>query len=83
MGTLVALTRFITYGNVRYLMAGTGLLLAVAYVALVRLGLAPTVRRVALGVYAVLLAVSAVRTVDLVSRSFGARSGSDRIECST
>jgi len=69
VGTLVALTRFITYGNVRYLMAGTGLLLAVAYVALVRLGLAPTARRVALGVYAVLLAVSAVRTVDPVSRS--------------
>ena len=66
---LIALTRFITYSNVRYLMAGTALLLAVAYVALVRLGAAPAVRRIALGVYAVALAVSAVRTVDPVSRA--------------
>ena len=65
---LVALTRFITYSNVRYLMAGTGLMLAVAYLALVRLGATPMVRRAALGVYAALLALSAVRTVDPVSR---------------
>ena len=66
--TLVALTRVVTYSNVRYLIAGTALWLAVAYVALVRLRLGPAVRRVALGVYAVLVAVSAIRTVDPVSR---------------
>jgi len=69
VATLISLTRFITYSNVRYLMAGTGLLLAVAYVALVRLGATPVARRVALGTYAVLLAVSALRTIDPLSRA--------------
>jgi hypothetical protein len=68
VATVIALTRFTTYSNVRYVMAGTGLLLPLAYVALVRLGLAPSARRVALGTYATLLAVSALRTVDPVSR---------------
>jgi hypothetical protein len=66
--TLMALTRFITYSNVRYLMAGTALMLAVGYVALARLGLRPSVRRAALGAYGVLLVASAIRTVDPVSR---------------
>jgi hypothetical protein len=68
VATLIALTRFITFSNVRYLMAGIGLVLGVAYVALVRLGLRPGVRRVALGAYVVLLVASALRTVDPVSR---------------
>jgi hypothetical protein len=58
----------VTYSNVRYLLAGTALWLGVAYVALVRLRLRPSLRRAALGVYAVLVAVSVVRTVDPVSR---------------
>ncbi len=66
--TLIALTRFTTYSNVRYVMAGTGLLLPLAYVALVRLGLGPSTRRVALGTYTALLVVSALRTVDPLSR---------------
>ena len=68
VGTLIALTRYTTFSNVRYLMAGTGLLLPAAYVALVRLGLRPSGRRVALGTYTALLVVSALRTVDPVSR---------------
>jgi hypothetical protein len=68
VATLVALTRVVTYSNVRYLLAGTALWLGVAYVALVHLRLRPALRRAALGVYAVLVAVSVVRTVDPVSR---------------
>ena len=68
VATLITLTRFVTYSNVRYLMAGTALLLGVGYVALVRLHLRSDVRRVVLGMYAALLAVSAIRTVDPVSR---------------
>jgi hypothetical protein len=68
VATLIALTRFITFSNVRYLMAGTGLVLGVAYVALVRLGLRPGARRIALGMYVMLLVASALRTVDPVSR---------------
>ena len=49
-------------------MAGTPLLLGVWYVAVVRLHLRPGVRRAVLGTYAALLAVSAMRTVDPVSR---------------
>lgn len=63
-----ALTAIVTYSNVRYLMAGTALWLVVSYIALVRLGLGPGVRRIALGAYAALVTVSAVRTVDPVSR---------------
>ena len=68
VATVFALTRFTTFSNVRYVMAGTGLLLPLAYVALVRLGIGPSARRVALGTYSALLVVSAVRTVDPVSR---------------
>ena len=68
VATLIALTRFTTFSNIRYLMAGTGLLLGVAYVALARLRVRPWIRRVALGTYATLLAVSAIRTVDPLSR---------------
>ena len=68
VATIIALTRFTTFSNVRYVMAGTALLLPLAYVALVRLGLTPGARRIALGAYTALLAVSALRTVDPVSR---------------
>jgi hypothetical protein len=68
VATLIALTRFTTFSNVRYVMAGTGLLLPVAYIASVRLGFRPSARRVALGAYVVLLVISALRTVDPVSR---------------
>ena len=68
VATLIALTRFTTFTNVRYVLAGTGLLLPLAYVALVRLGVVPSARRVALGTYTALLVVSALRTVDPVSR---------------
>src|SRR5687768_3650767 len=68
VATIIALTRFITYSNVRYLMAGTALLLGVSYAALVRLRLPPGVRRIALAAYAALLVASATRTVDPVSR---------------
>ena len=68
VATLIALTRFTTFTNVRYVLAGTGLLLPLAYVALVRLGVGPSARRVALGTYTALLVVSALRTVDPVSR---------------
>jgi len=67
-GSLLALTRFTTYSNPRYLMAGTALLLGLAYVALVRLAPSGTVRRVALAAYGSLLVLSAVRTVDPLSR---------------
>jgi len=66
--TIIALTRFTTYSNVRYVMAGTALLLPLAYAAVVRLGLNPSARRLALGTYAALLVASALRTVDPVSR---------------
>lgn len=68
IATLVALTRVITYSNVRYLMAGTAVFLGVAFIALLSLPLSAPVRRAALGGYVALLAVSVVRTVDPVSK---------------
>ena len=67
--TLIALTRVVTYSNVRYLIAGTALWLGVSYIALARLRLGPVIRRLVLGGYAALVATSAIRTVDPVSRS--------------
>jgi len=62
------LTRFATYANSRYLLPLMLLRDVVFLAALLALPLRPTLRRAALGAYALLLTVSAVRTVDPVSR---------------
>ena len=66
--TVYALTRFVTFSNVRYLMIASALLLIPAYAALVRLSLTTRLRRVPLVAYALLLVISAERTVDPISR---------------
>ena len=68
VATLYALTRFVTFSNVRYLLPAMPLLLVVSYAALVRLLPAAQPRRLTLVAYALLLVVSAERTVDPVSR---------------
>ena len=66
--TVYALTRFLIFSNVRYLMIASALLLIPSYAALLRLSLAPRLRRVSLVAYALLLVISAERTVDPISR---------------
>jgi hypothetical protein len=67
----VAILYFLTvspYTNPRYVLAAVAMLLAMFVIALVRLGLPPIVRRGLLAAYTILLVVSAVRTIDPVSR---------------
>jgi hypothetical protein len=66
--TVYALTRFLIFSNVRYLMIASALLLIPSYAALLRLSLATRLRRVSLVAYALLLVISAERTVDPISR---------------
>ena len=66
--TVYALTRFLIFSNVRYLMIASALLLIPAYAALLRLSLATRLRRLSLVAYALLLVISAERTVDPISR---------------
>jgi hypothetical protein len=66
--TTYALTRFATFGNSRYLMPLTALLLLPFFAALIRLHVSAAARRLILAVFAVALVVSNVRTVDPVSR---------------
>jgi hypothetical protein len=68
IATGYALTRFITFGNPRYFLVPRILLLVIAFAALLRLGSSPSVRRAVLAVAAALTLVSAVRTIDPVSR---------------
>jgi len=63
-----ALTRFATFGNSRYLVTLTALLLFPFLAALVRLRIPARVRHVVLGVFAGALGISVIRTVDPVSR---------------
>ena len=62
------LTRFATFGNSRYLVTLMALLLFPFLAALIRLRLRAPVRHAVLGVFAVVLVISSVRTVDPVSR---------------
>jgi hypothetical protein len=77
---LYALTRFTTFGHVRYFLVAFPLLAIVTLRSLVRLQVPGLARRVTLAGFAVLLGVSAVRTIDPVSRalygtfSFGSHS---------
>ena len=64
-----ALTRFTTFGNPRYVLVPRLLLLVPAFAALIRLGVGPRGRRTILIAAGALTVISAVRTVDPVSRS--------------
>jgi hypothetical protein len=68
LATCYALTRFTTFGHTRYFLVPYSLMFIPFFAALVRLGVGLTTRRVILGAYACVLAVSVVRTVDPVSR---------------
>ncbi len=68
VATGYALTRFTTFGHTRYFLVVYGLLLVLFLGSLLRLGVGAAARRSALGGYAVLLLVSALRTVDPMSR---------------
>jgi len=68
VATGYALTRFTTFGHTRYFLVVYALLLVFFLGSLLRLGVGAAARRVVLGGYAVLLLLSAVRTVDPVSR---------------
>jgi hypothetical protein len=63
------LSRFRTYSNARYYLPIFPLVLLVAYASLVRLGTRPVTRGIAFATIGVVLAFSAVRTVDPVSRA--------------
>jgi hypothetical protein len=63
------LSRFVTFSNARYYLPIFPLALIAAYAALVRLRVPALGRAAAFGLVTVLLAVSAVRTVDPVSRA--------------
>jgi hypothetical protein len=63
------LSRYVTFSNARYYLPVFPLALVAAYASLVRLRLRPPVRGALVAAAAVLLAVSAVRTVDPVSRA--------------
>jgi hypothetical protein len=69
VATTIALTRFVTFSNVRYVAPAIGLLPILAYASLARLRVPSAVRRALLVVYATLLAVSATRTIDPISRA--------------
>ena len=66
--TIYALTRFATYANARYLLAPAPLILLLFLASLFATNLPNGRRRSLLGLLGVLLAVSAVRTIDPVSR---------------
>jgi hypothetical protein len=63
------LSRFVTYSNARYYLPVFPLALLAAYAALVRLSLPPFGRNVLFVSFSALLAASAVRTIDPVSRA--------------
>jgi len=63
------LSRFETFSNARYYLPVFPLVLIAAYAALVRLRVRPPARGVVIAATTVLLAVSAVRTIDPVSRA--------------
>jgi hypothetical protein len=67
--TMIALTRFTTWGNTRYFLPVFALTPFALYTSLVRLRMPPTVRRAAVAVVAILMLVSTVRTADPVSRA--------------
>src|SRR5215218_5841655 len=62
------LSRFVTFSNARYYLPIFPLVLLVAYASAVRLRIPPAARAGGAAALATLLAVSAVRTVDPVSR---------------
>jgi hypothetical protein len=66
---LYALTRFTTFGHVRYFLVAFPLIAIVTLRSLVRLQVPGPARRVTLAAFALLLSVSAVRTIDPVSRA--------------
>jgi hypothetical protein len=68
VATVYALTRFLVFSNVRYLISASALLLVPSYAALLRLSPEPRPRRIALVAYALMLVMSAERTVDPISR---------------
>ena len=68
LATVYALTRFVVFSNVRYLFPAFALMLVCAYAALLRLSPNPHPRRLALAAYALVLGISAERTVDPISR---------------
>jgi len=68
LATAYALTRFTTYGHTRYFLAVYALALIPFYTALLRLGVPEAVRGAILVSYACALALSAVRSVDPLSR---------------
>jgi hypothetical protein len=78
-GTTFALSRFATYANARYVLVVAPLLSLLLCAALLRVRATPSVRRIVLGLYAVLSLASTVRTIDPLSRAlFGTFPFGDR-----
>ena len=67
--TMVALTRFTTWGNTRYFLPVFALTPFALYASLVRLRVPPVARRWAVSGVAVLMLLSTVRTADPISRA--------------
>jgi hypothetical protein len=68
VGEVWLLSRYVTYANARYYLPMYPLALLMTYAAVVRLGVPRAVRAAGFGLLGVLFCVSAVRTVDPVSR---------------
>jgi hypothetical protein len=72
LATTYALTRFTTFGHIRYFLALLPLVLLLAGASVLRLGFPPAARRAGLTIYVLLLAATDVRTIDPVSmRAYG------------
>ena len=69
VATMIALTRFTTWGNTRYFLPVFALTPFAFYASLVRLRVAPLLRRATVAVVAILMLLSTVRTADPVSRA--------------
>jgi len=67
--TMIALTRFTTWGNTRYFLPVFALTPFALYASLVRLRVAPILRRSTVAVVAILMLLSTVRTADPISRA--------------
>jgi hypothetical protein len=69
IAAMYALSRFSSWGNARYLLPVFAITPFMLYAALVRFGIARSLRRGALGLLAGLLLISAVRSIDPLSRA--------------
>lgn len=69
IATTYSLTRFTTFGHVRYFLTAVPLVLLIWHASLVRLHVPTSARRAVLAAYALVLGASQIRTIDPVSKA--------------